>query len=185
MQINNIVIRGNFDCIPHIAATTQVCIAFHSNNLVIKKNQISLKVVKNIRYCLVDNHISTLIKLYIEEELDVDVIRIHLKIVNIHSSATLNLNQKTLIEVFIPKLQQIYFFEDIGIQQDQSEWISIPLSKAPKVSAISLRLIINNNTIKFQLSKNKKKTHLSIITTELNPETQKIFQLLREWSQLI
>jgi len=178
MQINNVVIRGTFDSTPHIE--TPVIIAFHSNLLQIRNEQISLKLVRNIRYCLVENDISTLIKLYIEDTFDVDVRQIELKIVNIHSSTTLNLKQNSLIELFIPKLQKIFPFETIGIQQDQGEWNTIPLAQAEKVSALSLRLNVEKNTIKFQLSKTKRQTHLSIITTELNQATKELFKLLNK-----
>ena len=177
--INNVVIRGQFNCAQKLRSRN--CIyPFHSNNLHVRKDTLCLKVTKNIRFCLVENHLSSLIIQTLNEEAHIKVDSIRLEILNIHSSTTVNYNQRTLIQNFMPKLQALEEFDSIEIQQDQTDWISIPLEEAATVSALCFRLKISRNIIKFQLDKRKTKTHLSIISSELGATTRNLFTLLKK-----
>ena len=130
-----------------------------------------------------NNNINRLLKNCITKVTNEKISTLIIKVSNIQYSRKLNFDQTTLVNTFLPLLQRTSTINQIFITQEPN----IPsLTTLDTVCALqnltylafTLKLLKNKATIKLQLSKEKMKSHLTLILMNFYEDAQKFVTFL-------
>ena len=84
------------------------------------KNNYQLCLTKNIRSVLLLPNLKNLFKKRLELEFQWEIVNIELKIGNIHHSSHIRFNSRSLLEKFIPQLQEKFKIDECLVTQEQN-----------------------------------------------------------------
>ena len=134
-----------------------------NNSLTITRFNFTFNICKNIAF-IFNNNINRLLKNCISKVTNEKISSLFVKVSNIQYSRKINFNQTTLVNTFLPLLQKTSTINQIFITQE------------PNVPSLTK----DKATIKLQLSKEKKETHLTLILTNFYEDAQKLVTFLSD-----
>ena len=138
-----------------------------NNSLIITRFNFTFNICKNITF-IFNNNINRLLKNCITKVTNEKISSLFIKVSNIQYSRKINFNQTTLVNTFLPLLQKTSTSNQIFITQEPNIFVLQNLTYL----AFTLKLLKNKATIKLQLSKGKKETHLTLILTNFDEDAQ-------------
>ena len=146
-----------------------------NNSLTITRFNFTFNICKNIAFIFNNNII------FNNEKIS----SIFVKVSNIQYSRKINFNQTTLVSTFLPLLQKTSTINQIFITQEPNVPSLTTLDTVFALQnlaylAFTLKLLKNKATIKLQLSKEKKETHLTLILTNFYEDAQKLVTFLND-----
>ena len=155
-----------------------------NNSLTITRFNFTFNICKNIAF-IFNNNINKLLKNYITKVTNEKISSIFVKVSNIQYSRKINFNQTTLVSTFLPLLQKTSTINQIFITQEPNVPSLTTLDTVFALQnlaylAFTLKLLKNKATIKLQLSKEKKETHLTLILTNFYEDAQKLVTFLND-----
>ena len=129
------------------------------------------------------NNINRLLKNCITKVTNEKISTLFVKVSNIQCSRKLNFDQTTLVNTFLPLLQRTSTINKIFITQEPNVPSPTTLDTVFALQnltylAFTLKLLKNKATIKLQLSKEKMKTHLTLILMNFYEDAQKLVTFL-------
>ena len=154
-----------------------------NNSLTITCFNFTFNICKNIAFIF--NNINRLLKNCITKVNNEKISSLFVKVSNIQYSRILNLNQTTLVNTFLPLLQKTSTINQIFITQEPNIPSPTTLDTVFALQnltylAFTLKLLKNKATIKLQLSKEKKETHLTLILMNFYEDAQKLVTFLND-----
>lgn len=155
----------------------------YNNKLILTETSFYISITKNTRELLLNRNLSEIIRTKIEENIEGKVLILNPQIININQYCTLNCDQHCLLEKIVPIIRGKHEIVDTKIMQEanvaEPKSLDGILNASDKVSFMSLILYFKNrNTIKFTPSKNRNKTHLTLITNNWEVETQELIKTI-------
>ena len=153
-----------------------------NNSLTITRFNFTFNICKNIAF-IFNNNINKLLKNYITKVTNEKISSIFVKVSNIQYSRKINFNQTTLVSTFLPFLQKTSTINQIFITQEPNVPSLTTLDTVfalQNLAYFTLKLLKNKATIKLQLSKGKKETHLTLILTNFYEDAQKLVTFLND-----
>ena len=155
-----------------------------NNSLTITRFNFTFNICKNIAF-IFNNNINKLLKNYITKVTNEKISSIFVKVSNIQYSRKINFNQTTLVSTFLPLLQKTSTINQIFITQEPNVPSLTTLDTVFALQnlaylAFTLKLLKYKATIKLQLSKEKKETHLTLILTNFYEDAQKLVTFLND-----
>ena len=146
--------------------------------------QFYLQHMQNIAF-IFNNNINRLLKNCITKVTNEKISLLFIKVSNIQYSRKINFNQTTLVNTFLPLLQKTSTINQIFITQEPNVPSPTTLDTVFVLQnltylAFTLKLLKNKATIKLQLSKEKKETHLTLILTNFYEDAQKLVTFLND-----
>ena len=155
-----------------------------NNSLTITRFNFTFNICRNIAF-IFNNNINKLLKNYITKVTNEKISSIFVKVSNIQYSRKINFNQTTLVSTFLPLLQKTSTINQIFITQEPNVPSLTTLDTVFALQnlaylAFTLKLLKNNATIKLQLSKEKKETHLTLILMNFYEDAQKLVTFLND-----
>ena len=149
-----------------------------NNSLTITHFNFTFNICKNIAF-IFNNNINRLLKNCISKVTNEKISLLFVKVSNIQYSRKINFTQTTLVNTFLPLLQKTSTINQIFITQEPNV-PSLPTLQNLSYLAFTLKLLKNKATIKLQLSKEKKETHLTLILTNFYEDAQKLVTFLND-----
>ena len=140
---------------------------FLNNSLTITRYNFSINICKNIVF-IFNNIINRLLKNYITRVMKERISTLNVTVSNIQYSRKLDFDKTTLVNTFLPLLQNTSTIHQIFITQEPNLPSPTTLDTIYALQNLTyltftLKLIKNKATIKLQLSKEKMETHLTLI----------------------
>ena len=153
-----------------------------NNSLTITRFNFTFNICKNIAF-IFNNNINRLLKNCISKVTNEKISLLFVKVSNIQYSRKINFTQTTLVNTFLPLLQKTSTINQIFITQEPNLPSLTTLDTIFTLQNLSylvftLKLLKNKATIKLQLSKEKKETHLTLILTNFYEDAQKLVTFL-------
>ena len=153
-----------------------------NNSFTITCFNFTFNICKNIAF-IFNNNINRLLKNCITKVTNEKISSIFVKVSNIQYSRKINFNQTTLVNMFLPLLQKTSTINQIFITQEPNVPSPTTLDTVFALQnltylAFTLKLLKNKETIKLQLRKEKKETHLTLILTIFYEDAQKLVTFL-------
>ena len=129
-----------------------------------------------------NNNINKLLKNYITQVTKEKILTLNVRVSNIQYSRKLNFDKTTLVNTFLPLLQnttinQIFITQESNVPSPTT-LDTVYLLQNFTYLAFTLKLLKNKATIKLQLSKEKMETHLTLILTNFHKDTQDLITFL-------
>ena len=159
MLIHNICITGQIEHFTNDFNWRQRNIQFFDNSIVLKKNNYQLCLTKNIRSVLLLPNLKNLFKKRLELEFQREIVNIELKIGNIHHSSRIRFNSRSLLEKFIPQLQEKFKIDECLVTQEQNTPVQTTLANLLQEGytflSINLKLLNKTSTIRLQVDQQK------------------------------
>ena len=184
MLIHNICITGQIEHFTNNFNWRQRNIQFFDNSIVLKKNNYQLCLTKNIRSVLLLPNLKNLFKKRLELEFQQEIINIELKIGNIHHSSRIHFNSRSLLEKFIPQLQEKFKIEECLVTQEQNTPVQTTLANLLQEGyiflSINLKLLNKTSTVRLQVDRTKVFTHATIILTQFSQKTEELVNFFIE-----
>ena len=154
-----------------------------NNSLTITRFNFNFNICKNIVF-IFNNNINRLLKNCITKVTN-EKISLFVKVSNIQYSRKINFTQTTLVNTFLPLLQKTSTINQIFITQEPNVPSPTTLDTIFMLQnltylAFTLKLLKNKTTIKLQLSKEKKETHLTLILMNFYEDAQKLVTFLND-----
>ena len=154
-----------------------------NNSLTITRFNFTFNVCKNIVFIF--NNINRLLKNCITKVTNEKISSLFIKVSNIQYSRKINFTQTTLVNTFLPLLQKTSTINQIFITQEPNVPSLTTLDTIFTLEnlsylAFTLKLLKNKATIKLQLSKEKKETHLTLILMNFYEDAQKLVTFLND-----
>ena len=151
-----------------------------NNSLTITRFNFTFNICKNIVFIF---NINRLLKNCITKVTNEKISSLFVKVSNIQYSRKINFNQTTLVNTFLPLLQKTSTINQIFITQEPNIPSPTTLDTVFALQnltylAFTLKLLKNKATIKLQLSKAKKETHLTLILMNFYEDAQKLVTFL-------
>ena len=155
-----------------------------NNSLTITRFNFTFNICKNIAF-IFNNNINRLLKNCISKVTNEKISSLFVKVSNIQYSRKINFNQTTLVNTFLPLLQKTSTINQIFITQEPKVPSLTTLDTIFTLQnltylAFTLKLLKNKATIKLQLSKEKKETHLTLILMNFYEDAQKLVTFLND-----
>ena len=155
-----------------------------NNSLTITCFNFTFNICKNIAF-IFNNNINRLLKNCITKVTNEKISSLFIKVSNIQYSRKINFTQTTLVNTFLPLLQKTSTINQIFITQEPNVPSLTTLDTIFTLQnlsylAFTLKLLKNKATIKLQLSKEKKETHLTLILTNFYEDAQKLVTFLND-----
>ena len=155
-----------------------------NNSLTITRFNFTFNICKNIAF-IFNNNINRLLKNCITKVTNEKISLLFVKVSNIQYSRKINFNQTTLVNTFLPLLQKTSTINQIFITQEPNVPSPTTLDTVFALQnltylAFTLKLLKNKATIKLQLSKEKKETHLTLILMNFYEDAQKLVTFLKD-----
>ena len=155
-----------------------------NNSLTITRFNFTFNICKNIAF-IFNNNINRLLKNCISKVTNKKISSLFVKVSNIQYSRKINFNQTTLVNTFLPLLQKTSTIYQIFITQEPNVPSLTTLDTIFTLQnltylAFTLKLLKNKVTIKLQLSKEKRETHLTLILTNFYEDAQKLVTFLND-----
>ena len=184
MLIHNICITGQIEHFSNDFNWRQRNIQFFDNSIVLKKNNYQLCLTKNIRSVLLLPNLKNLFKKRLELEFQREIINIELKIGNIHHSSCIRFNSRSLLEKFIPQLQEKFKIDECLVTQEQNTPVQTMLANLLQEGytflSINLKLLNKTSTIHLQVDQTKVFTHATIILMQFSQKTEELVNFFIE-----
>ena len=154
-----------------------------NNSLTITRFNFTFNICKNIVF-IFNNNINRLLKNCTTKVTNEKISSLFVKVSNIQYSRKINFNQTTLVNTFLPLLQktstdQIFITQEPNVPSPTTLDTVFALQNLTYL-AFTLKLLKNKATIKLQLSKEKKETHLTLILTNFYEDAQKLVTFLND-----
>ena len=155
-----------------------------NSSLTITRFNFTFNICKNIAF-IFNNNINRLLKNCITKVTNEKISSLFVKVSNIQYSRKINFTQTTLVNTFLPLLQKTSTINPIFITQEPNVPSLTTLDTIFTLQNLSyltftLKLLKNKATIKLQLSKEKKETHLTLILTNFYEDAQKLVTFLND-----
>ena len=154
MLIHNICIMGQIEHLNNDFSWRQRNIQFF-NSIILKKNNYQLCLTKNIHSVLLLPNLKNLFKKSLELEFQHEIVNIELRIGNIHHSSRICFNSQSLLEKFIPQLQEKFKIDECLVTQEQNTPIQTTLAHLLQEGytflSINLKLLNRMSTIRLQV----------------------------------
>ena len=140
-----------------------------NNSLTITRYNFTFNICKNIAF-IFNNNINRLLKNYITRVMKEMISTLNVRVSNTQYSRKLDFDKTTLVNTFLPLLQNTSTINQIFITQEPNLPSPTTLDTIYALQNLTyltftLKLIKNKATIKLQLSKEKMETHLTLILT--------------------
>ena len=154
-----------------------------NNSLTITCFNFTFNICKNIVFIF--NNINRLLKNCITKVTNEKISSLFVNVSNIQYSRKINFNKTTLVNTFLPLLQKTSTINQIFITQEPNVPSPTTLDTVFALQnltylAFTLKLLKNKATIKLQLSKKKKETHLTLILMNFYEDAQKLVTFLND-----
>ena len=134
--------------------------------------------MKSIRSVLLLPNLKSLFKKRLELEFQWEIANIELRIGNIHHSSSIHFNSQSLLEKFIPQLQEKFKIDECLVTQEQNTPVqNTPanlLQEGYTFLSINLKLLNKTSTIHLQVDRMKVFTHANIILTQFSQKTKEL-----------
>ena len=146
-----------------------------NNSLTITRYNLTFNTCKNIAF-IFNNNVNRLLKNYITQVTKEKISKLNVRVSNIQYSRKLDSDKITLVNTFLPLLQNTSTINQIFITQEPNIPSPTTLDTIYALQnltylAFTLKLLKNKATIKLQLSKEKMETHLTLILTNFHKDT--------------
>ena len=155
-----------------------------NNSLTITRFNFTFNICKNIVF-IFNNNINRLLKNCITKVTNEKISSLFINVSNIQYSRKIHFTQTTLVNTFLPLLQKTSTINQIFITQEPNVPSATTLDTIFMLQnlsylAFALKLQKNKATIKLQLSKEKKETHLTLILMNFYEDAQKLVTFLND-----
>ena len=184
MLIHNICITGQIEHFTNDFNWHQRNIQFFDNSIVLKKNNYQLCLTKNIHSVLLLPNLKNLFKKRLELEFQREIVNIELKIGNIHHSSHIRFNSRSLLDKFIPQLQEKFKIDECLVTQEQNTPVQTTLANLLQEGytflSINLKLLNKTSTIRLQVDRTKVFTHATIILMQFSQKTEELVNFFIE-----
>ena len=185
MLIHNICITGQIEHFTNDFNWRQRNIQFFDNSIVLKKNNYQLCLTeKNIRSVLLLPNLKNLFKKRLELEFQQEIVNIELKIGNIHHSSHIRFNSRSLLEKFIPQLQEKFKIDECLVTQEQNTPVQTMLANLLQEGytflSINLKLLNKMSNIHLQVDQTKVFMHATIILMQFSQKTEELMNFFIE-----
>ena len=184
MLIHNICITGQIEHFTNDFNWHQRNIQFFNNSIVLKKNNYQLCLTKNIHSVLLLPNLKNFFKKRLELEFQREIVNIELKIGNIHHSSHIRFNSRSLLEKFIPQLQEKFKIDECLVTQEQNTPMqtTLPnlLQEGYTFLSINLKLLNKTSTIHLQVDRTKVFMHATITLTQFSQKTKELVNFFIE-----
>lgn len=184
LKLNNVILVGTYETEDSAELQEIRTTPYLLNTLTINKSQFRLYLANHITYVL-NNHPAKLLSETLNEELGKRVRITDLKVSNAHYSRTLPLNAEQIRKDLLPKLSLTVDIPLVEVTQEQNLSTKTTLEaflREEKFSFINVKLVLANRcaTVKFQVDKKDKATHVTIIVGKYCPDTFKAISFFNE-----
>ena len=178
MLIHNICITGQTEHFNNDFNWHQRNIQFFDNSIILKKNNYQLCLTKNICSVLLLPNLKNLFKKRLELEFQREIVNIELKIGNIHHSSHSCFNSRSLLDKFIPQLQEKFKIDECLVTQEQNTPMQTTLANLLQEGytflSINLKLLNKMSTIHLQVDRMKVFMHTTIILMQFSQKTEEL-----------
>ena len=158
---------------------------FYQNSVSITRYNFNAHICQNISQ-LFNNNIRHRLRETIESVTDEKLTDINLKISNIQHSTRISYDKNTLITQFLVLLNSNFEINKIEITQEANFPATTTsleeLLVSRKINYLSLivKFLKSSATLRLQLDKTKTFTHITLIITNLKPETRRFVQFIED-----